>query len=219
MELDEMKLAWRQIDRKLDALQSANADLRIEMGVNKAWQSMWRVKALIWSEAIINGAALVLLGNYIAGQTALRFIVPALVLYPAAIATFACTIAQIVLLARIEYSAPVLVIQRQLESLRVLRLRTVQAEFLSALLLWMPFAIVLMHALNGIDLYALGAVWMASNVTLGVVTVPVLWWVAERFGPMLNRSAFGRNLLDDLTGRGLAAAREQIATITKFVAE
>ncbi|MER3547267.1 MAG: hypothetical protein C4338_06545, partial [Rhodanobacteraceae bacterium] len=163
--------------------------------------------------------ALFLLGDFIADQRAIRFIVPAIALYPAFIAIFASSVAQLLLLSRIDYAAPVLDIQRRLESLRTLRLRTVQWELISALLLWVPLAIVLMQGLKGIDLYALGAGWIAANVALGVAAIPALWWAARRFGPAFNRSRLGRLLLDDLTGHGLAEARAQLAAISAFAGE
>lgn len=219
MELDEMRQAWREVDRKLQKLRFANENLRIEMHACRARQSMWRTELLMWIEAIANGLGLLLLGVFIAQQSALRFILPAALLYPAAVAIFASSVAQLVLLSRIDYGAPVLDIQRQLESLRLLRLRTTQGELLSALLLWVPLAVVLMRALKGIDLYALGAGWIAVNVALGAAAIPLLWWLAKRFGPLFNRSRFGRILLDDLAGRGLAEARGQMAATARFAAE
>ncbi|HXS73353.1 MAG TPA: hypothetical protein VN725_04860 [Rhodanobacteraceae bacterium] len=219
MELDEMKLAWQQMNRKLDALQTMNANLGAERKAGRARRTMLRARALIWSETIIAGLTLLALGGFIWDQTAMRFMVPALILYPVAIAVFASGIRQLMLASRIDFSEPVLEIQRQLESLRGLRLRTTQMEFLWMLLLWVPVAIVIARCV-GVDLYAaMGAPWMAWNVALGVAAVPCLLWLARRFAPAFNRSSIGRTLIDQLTGQGLAATREQVAAIARFERE
>ncbi|GEM_PF-4294686 len=216
MELDEMKQAWQQMTGRLDALQASNVKLRTDMQKDKVARSMRRTSLLIWFEAIVNGAGLLLLGTFVARQDALRFTMAALILYPAAIAIFASSVAQLTMLAKLDYGDEVLAIQKKLESLRMLRLRTVQMELLFSLLLWVPLAIVLMRAMFGTDLYSLGTSWLLADIALGTVAIPVLWLLARCFGSAFNRSAFGRFLVDDVTGRGLAEARIRMAALARF---
>lgn len=216
MELDEMQSAWRDLSDRLDRLASGCAGLRVEMQKNEVARSLRSTLAWTAADLVGSAATLGLLGAFVASQTAWRFIVPALVLYPLAIATLAASVAQCVLLVRLDYGDPVVAIQARLERLFMLRLRTIRMELLFACLLWLPIMIVLMRGIAGADLYALGPAWLAANAAFGALMVPALWLLARYAGPRFNRTAFGRFLLDDLTGRGLADARRRLADIARF---
>ena len=218
MELDEMKLAWRQADDKLDRLQADYSDLRVQMGKNEVARSLRSTTAWVWADVVGNVVTLVLLGLFLSNQHAWRFIVPALILLAACIGAFAGSIAQYVVLTRIDFGDPVLVIQAKLERFFLFRLRTLQFVLLLACLLWLPLAIVFMHFM-GVDLYAAGTAWLVANAAFGLLTVPALWLLARYAGPRFGRTAVGRFLLEELTGRGLAAARRRTDELARFVRE
>lgn len=219
MELDEMKLAWQQMNAKLDALQAADDNLLVEVQKDRALRSMWRTSALIWFETASNGLVLVLLGIFIMDQRTWLFIVPALILYPAAIAMFASSVLQLRWLTQVDFGESVIVIQQKLERLYALRLRVAKVTVLLVCLLWVPLAIVLARGLWGGDLYAAGTIWLVANVVLGIVAIPVLWSLAHCLGKAFNQSRWGRFLLDDLAGHGLAQARRRMAAIADFASE
>lgn len=218
MELDEMKLAWQQVNARLDALQATNVSLRVQVQSGIAARSLRRTSALVWYETVVNGLGLVLLGVFIARQQQLRFILPGLLLYPSFIALFASCVAQLVGLARLDFSGEVLAIQRRLEWLYVLRLRTAQMEGLFVLLLWVPLMIVISRAI-GFDMYTLSTGWLAAQVALGVIAIPVLWALARRYGSAFRRSAVGRYVLESAVGFGLTRARARVAAIIRFAQE
>lgn len=219
MELDEMKQAWQQVSKKLDTLQSGYAELRLQTRKEGVARALRRTSALGWFEIASNGLVLLLLGVFIAHQDVWRFILPALILYPPFIALFAGSVLQVLWLTQLDFGDSVVAIQQKLERLYALRLRTFQMTLLFACLLWVPMAIVLMRGIPGIDLYAYGPAWLVSRVAFGVVAIPILWWLARRFGQTFNRSAFGRFLLEDVTGHGLAEARRRVAAIGDFAAD
>lgn len=219
MELDEMKNTWRAMSARLDTLDAECRVLRLEVRKERAVKPLRRTSAVIWFEAVSNGLMLVLLGVFIAHQDAWRFIVPALILYPPSIALFANSVLQLFRLARLDFGDGVAVIQQKLERLYVLRLRMFQMTLLFACLLWVPLAIVLAHGIDGSDLYAMGSAWMTANVVFGIAVIPAGWWLARRFGAAFGHSAFGRFLLEDVTGHGLAAARRRVAALARFAAE
>lgn len=219
MELDEMKSAWKQVSDRLDRLAHGYAGLRVEIGKHEAARSLR--STLGWIGADIAGSAVVLglLGAFLVSEHAWRFIVPALVLYPVSIAAFASSVAQGVLLVRLDYGEPVLAIQARLSRLYTLRLLTLQLELLFACLLWLPIVMVFMRGIAGADLYAMGPAWLAANAAFGVLMVPVLWLAARCAGPRFSRTALGRFLLEEVTGRGLARARRRLAGIAQFERE
>lgn len=216
MELDEMKSAWQQVSDRLDRLADRYAGLRLEMQKNEVARSLRSTIGWIGADIVGSAVTLGLLGAFVASEHAWRFIVPALVLYPVSIAILASGVAQCLLLVRLDYGEPVVAIQARLGRLYTLRLRTLQLELLFACLLWVPIVIVFMRGVARVDLYALGPMWLAANAAFGVLVVPVLWLIARSAGPRFRRTAFGRFLLEEVTGRGLAKARRRMAEIARF---
>lgn len=102
------------------------AALRTDMQMDRAARSMWRTTVLVWFEAASNGLCLLLLAAFIARHDALCFTAAGLILYPAVTANFASSVVQIVRLARLDYGGGVLAVQKGLESLYLLRLRTLR---------------------------------------------------------------------------------------------
>lgn len=219
MELDEMKTAWRQATDKLDRLAADYSDLRLQLGKSDAARSLRSTAAWVWADVVGSAITLVLLGLFLANQHAWRFIVPALILLPACIGTLASSLVQYAMLARVDFGDSVLAIQARLERFFLLRLRTLQFELLFACLLWLPLAIVLMRGVMGVDLYAAGTAWLIANAVFGVLAVPALWLLARYAGPWFGGTAVGCFLIEELTGRGLAAARRQMDALARFARE
>lgn len=219
MELDDMKLAWQDVAGKLDRLQSEYASLRVDLRKQAASKPLRRTSALIGYEAIANSVLLVLLVAFIAHEHVLRFLIPALLLLPAFTAICVTSVQQVATLLQVDFADSVIAIRGKLDRLYLLRRRGARMEFIFVCLLWVPLVIVGVRALGGGDLYAMGATWLASNVALGVVMIPVGWWVAQRYRAALERTRWGQLLIDDCTGRGLAEARRRIAALAEFAAE
>lgn len=219
MELHEMKQAWQQISGELDALRSGYSDLRIEVKKEGIARSLSTTSVLIGFETVMSGLWLLLLGIFVARQDSWRSMIPALIVYPAAIVSFASRVLQVVMLVRLDYGSEVLAIQTKLERLYMLRMRTVQTDLLLGWLLWVPSVIVVMHFVGWAVPYSVGWPSLAAGIAFGAVTVPVLWWLARHFGSEFNRSAIGRYLLASVTGFGLAEARRRVAVMARFADE
>jgi hypothetical protein len=85
------------------------------------------------------GAVVVALGSFIYEHIAMvRVALPAAALDVFAIAILIAMIRQIAVGLQIDYDKPIAVIQKQLEDLRVLRIRYIQGIFLAATLAWTP---------------------------------------------------------------------------------
>jgi hypothetical protein len=116
-----------------------------------------------------------------------------------------------------DYSQPIAVLQKRLELLRKLRIRYVQAIFLTMTLAWVPIVIVVMKGALGVDAYqAFPTSWLVGNVAVGFAILAVGYWLARHFGPRFTSTAFGRQFLRDLAGYNLNAASRSLGTVEEF---
>jgi hypothetical protein len=159
---------------------------------------------------------IVLLGQFLAAHwDEPRFFGPALLLHGWLIAMFASAVRQVILVRGIDYEQPIAGIQRQLEELRVLRVRTAQWGMLTGQLVWWaPWIVVAMKGFWGLDAYAIfGYQYVLANVAFGLAVIPLVVWVARRWGGELRGWPVVEGLARDLAGREVMEAREFLATI------
>jgi serine/threonine-protein kinase len=218
MELDELKEKWEEHDRKLDLSLRLNRRLLRDSYTVRARFALWRLAGMLALGSIVILAVIVALGRFIAvNWSAPRFVVPAMVLDMMAIAALAVFIAQMGLALTMDYSQPIAQIQKRLETVRKLRIRYVQAIFLTSTLTWAPIFIVVMKAALGVDVYrAFDTTWLVANVAIGLAILAIGLWLARKFGSRLASTAFGRQFLRDLAGYNLNAASRFISSIEEF---
>ncbi|HZL69092.1 MAG TPA: hypothetical protein VFC29_17390, partial [Candidatus Limnocylindrales bacterium] len=163
-------------------------------------------------------AIIVVLGNFIYEHISMaQFAVAGVALDVYSIVTLNFLIRQIALALRIDYGKPIATIQKQIEALRVLRIRTIQWGVLAGLVAWVPFMIVLFKVAFGVDIYE--AAWVWSNVAFGLALIPVAIWVSKKFGDRMDRSPIIQGLMKSLSGHNLNAAADFLMTLSKFEEE
>jgi len=216
MELDAMKEKWAEYDRKLD--------VGIRLGVMAATRDGVQSPLRRFSVLVGLGAAFGLIGTFILGQfiyshwSEPRYALPAVVMDIWTIAALAASIRQMVMAAGIEYDAPVAAIQRQIERLRALRLRTIQWALLSGQVVWwIPFLIVALKGFFDVDVYAVcGTGFLAVNLIFGLVLIPVAIAATKKLGDRAGKSPAIRWLMTSLAGYNLNAASAFLATLSEF---
>lgn len=218
MEFDEMKAAWRELDRRMDAGVERDRHIWKELKLDRTrstlrWLAGWPVVELVFDVL-----AVVLLGALLLEHAhAVRYAAPILALHIAAIVKLAATIRQLAMIARIDYAAPVVEIQRRLAALRALRIRTTKWVLLLAPLMWTPLAIIAAKALLGFDLYrGFGPLWVALNLAFGAAVIALALWIARRHAGWFRSSRFMQQLADDIAGRSLTAATGHLDEIARF---
>lgn len=218
MELDELKEKWAEHDRKLEVSLRLNRQLLRETYATRARFALWRLAGMLALGSIAVLAVIVTLGRFIAANwPAPRFVAPAMVLDIMAIAALATFIAQIGLALGMDYSQPIALLQRRLETLRKLRIRYVQALFLTSTLTWAPIFVIAMKTFLGVDVYrTFGTTWLVANVAIGFAILAIGYWLATHFGPRFTNTAFGRQFLRDLVGYNLNAASRSLSSIEEF---
>lgn len=221
MDLDELNAKWAEYDRKLDTTIRLNMELLRATKPNKARSALQRLMLGITLEAVIDLAAIVALGAFIyIHREQGRFMSPAIALDLFSIAVLSAQIRQIVTAVEIDYGKPVATIQKQLERLRMLRIRYTQWTLLAAPLVWTPLLIVALKGFYGLDAYHIfGAAWLSANLLFGLAIIPLAIWISRRFGDRMARFPIVQRLMRDLTGYNLAVATDFLATLSEFEEE
>jgi hypothetical protein len=218
MDLDELKEKWTELDRKLDVNIRLNRQLLSATKLNQTRSSLKRLAVYMGLEAAAWFAIIVVLGNFIYEHISMaQFAVAGVALDVYSIVMLNFLIRQIALALRIDYGKPIATIQKQIEALRVLRIRTIQWGVLAGLVAWVPFMIVLFKVAFGVDIYE--AAWVWSNVAFGLALIPVAIWVSKKFGDRMDRSPIIQGLMKSLSGHNLNAAADFLMTLSKFEEE
>jgi serine/threonine-protein kinase len=219
MTLDDLKTAWADLDRKLTFTQAAVHRLHTTHALDRAKSSL---RPLAWKlgwELLEGVAAAVLTGVLLANNFAeTRFALPGVALLALAVGGVAATLRQVVLLRRLDYSAPVVDIQKHLAELRAFRLRAWLGVVFLCPVIWAAGVVVLPKAV-GVDVYdGFGWPWVVANFAFGVVFLVVAVAAARKLADRFRGSKWLTKLADDLTGRSLARAAEHVRQAAEFTA-
>lgn len=180
-----------------------------------------RESGLMLPALLLNLVAVGWLGSFLGDHVGEpRFAIPAAVLLGAAVFVVATSLRQLVLWWRIDHDAPVVAHQRQLERIKLERVRVTKLLLLASPLLWTPLIIVSLEALFDADAYRLlGVAFLAANLLFGVAAIPVLLFLARRYGERLVGRPLLRRLADDVAGRNLDAALDYLRSLAAFEEE
>jgi hypothetical protein len=192
MELDELKDRWADRDRKLDLSIRLNRQLLRSLNTQRLRSPVQRFAWLIGLGAVSGVFAAGWMGQFIyANWGEPRFVLPAVVLDLWVIASMAASVRLVVGALQIDYSQPVAAIQRQIESLRVLRMRVTRWALLTGQLVWwIPALIVVLKGVWGVDAYqVLSPTFFVVNLAVGFALIPVAIWAAKKIGPGYNLEA------------------------------
>jgi bacteriorhodopsin len=230
MDLDDLKTRLAEQDAKLDQAIRLNTTAVRELQLSKTKSSLrWLVRGVVF-ELVMAIVATVWLGDFIFGHLReARFLLPAVLVDLCAIAYLGACIRQLALAAGVNYSNPVVTVQKELGKLRILRIRTTQWTMMLSFVLWFPVVVVLLEGFLGVDLWRiLGAVgerngsflaWVVANVLFGLAVALVLLWVSNRYADRMDRSPAIQRLLDDFAGRSLTKALTSLDAVVRFETE
>ncbi len=214
MELDDMKLAWAGLDQRLDKQYALNFQLLRDGKLDKARRGL---RPLMWGQAIQLTIG-VLITCWAGAFWATHWHVTHLLicgllvhLYGILLIVFAARV--LYLIQRMDYAAPVLVIQRQLADLRSWRVR-VEAPVHGVLgcFVWIPVTWMSL-AWYGIDLWSPGfMLWAIASSLVGLAAVVSVVW-------LMRRAGMARKIEDNAAGRSLQKAEAMLVDIARFEQE
>jgi len=216
MELDALREKWAERDRRLDAILRLNQRLLREVKMSRVRSPLQRFAVWVGIGAVLEFAGIVLMRQFlVAHWDQPRFLVPALLLDVWLMAMLAAAVRQLILVRGIDYEQPIAVMQRQLEALRVLRVRTAQWALLTGQFVWwVPAVVVAMKGVLGLDAYEIfGFPYILVNLAFGLAVIPLAVWVARRYGETMSGWPVMQGLLRDLAGREVVVALTFLTTL------
>lgn len=223
MNLDMLRTEWAARDEKLESALRLNTRRLRESFLETNRAEIGRLIPFGGFEIAVWVGTLAALGLFMANHVGeMRFFVPALLIHVWTLVTGVVGLRQRTAMRALDYSQPTLATQRQLEALRIDRIRTFKWAFLTGQIVWwVPLTIVLFQGLLGVDLYASEFLrkFMAINVAAGVLFIPFAIWASKRIAGRFGNSGALARLADAIAGRDISAARDFLEKLARFEKE
>lgn len=216
MELDDLKQAWQDLDRKLDR-QHAMDVLRFREERGKRLKSgLWPL-ALGQALQMLLGVATLLLGVdvWTGHREVPHLLAIGLSLHVYGVAMIVSGGVVGALIAKIDYAAPVLDIQKRLALLRKVYVRTGTALGLAWWLMWMPFVAAILMAAFGADLYLNAPSVFTVGTAVGVAGLLATWGLHRWMGHP-SRPRLAQAMENSMTGASLRRAQALADEIARF---
>ncbi|MEO5561705.1 MAG: hypothetical protein ABIR10_18720, partial [Dokdonella sp.] len=219
MELDDLKLAWQTLDRRLEQQNALNLQLFKDGRLDKTRRGL---RPLIWGQAVqmLIGAAgaFWFAPFWIAHRHELPLLLAGLTMHAYCIGLIVFGAVMQARIAHIDYAAPVLQIQRELLSLR----RTyVIGGLLLGLPWWflyVPLIMVLAKVGDNVDVFDSAPSFVFTSLAVGGAGL-LLTWALHRWANRLGRARIGRWLDDTAAGASIRRAQAAVDDLSRFEKE
>lgn len=221
MNFEAMQSRWNEYDRRLDTVLHASAAVLRQPALDKAKSSLQRLSRWIIVELLMNFIVVFFTGRFIAHHfREMKFLLPAIGVDVCAILLIVAGVHQLIGLKRSDLGAKIIDSQRQIETLRIQRIRMNKWVLMVGPLVWAPLLIVFFKGAFNLDVYVVFSTkWLIANVLFGAAFIPLMLWVSKRYGDRFHQSAFLKALMNDLAGRSLVSAATFLAELTRFERE
>lgn len=216
MELDDFKQAWQMLDRRLEQQRAFNVQIYRD---SRSAQMRQGVRPLVWGQAIqlIVGVAGVLFFApiWIAHWREPGLLIAALTMHVYCIGMIVVGAMTLVHVARLDYAAPVLLIQRQLSQLR--KTYAIAGACIVGLPWWFLTAPLLVVLTRGaIMVVAPSVIWIQLAVGAAGLLATVWFY---RWSRHPGRTALARKIDESTVGGSLRRAQAALDEIVQFERE
>ncbi len=217
MELDDLKAAWKTLDRKLEL---DNALRLAELRDRKAERMRHSLRPLAWGQSVqmLFGAAVMLMGAACWARHMDNGLLLAcgLVVHAYGLAV-AIAAGNVIGKARaIDLGAPVVEMQLRLARLRKAYLVSSRIAGLPWWVMWMPMLCVVIGVVYPVlpgPFHA--AAWIWSTLAVGAAGLAGTW-LFHRWAHQPRRAEFGRRMDDYFAGSALREAQAQLDELVRF---
>jgi hypothetical protein len=211
-ELENIRADWAMRDQFLASTVRVQTNLLRKVLIEQNMKTVRRLGAMQGIDLLIHIAFMAAFSIFLARNFGdWKFFIPAAALQLWMIVNAVVKIREREALRAVNLGLPPSDVQRQLARLRLERARSLQWALLTGQIVWwVPLAIVTLKGLFGVDLYTVSAfmpTFMAINLGLGLVFIPVALLLGRFVGPLIADTHFARGVIDAITGRDLAEAR------------
>ena len=214
MELDDMKLAWQTLDRRLELRNALDLELRKERKLDKMKSGL---RPLVIGQAVQMALGILMIVLF-APIWARHLATPHLLVYGLSLHAYALMMIlaaarDLQLIRSIDYSSPVLEIQKRIAELRAWHLRIGPYFAIVGCVMWVPITLVVFYWL-GADIWVHApqvVYWLvASSFVCVAVTWGFLRWLRS------SKTRFARSVAEGAGGKSVLRAQAALAEIARF---
>lgn len=220
MELHELQQAWQQYDRKLDRHIKLNQQVLQEINRNKAQSRLRNLLIIRAIESVFFLGVMLILGNFMAQHWEHPpLLLSALVLNIFTIIGFSGSIGQIILIFRLDYSQPILAIQKKLKQIEAHLIQNLRLLLLS-IPFYLAYLLIGFRALWGVDLYTHGnPTWWIAQIAFSVALIPVALWLYRKIHFRNMHIAWVRSFIYGAGGQSVEKALRLLGDLEEFEQE
>ncbi|QVL33485.1 hypothetical protein KIH39_06125 [Telmatocola sphagniphila] len=221
METEELKSLWNELGNLSTKVASLDGKIVEVQNRPKLSQYISRFNALLILELAMDLVAVLFTGSFLFTHLhEPKFLIPGLFLHLSVILLIAQRIRLIIKTKKLDFSAPVLWVQKHLSEIRALRVTIHRWILILSPLIWIPFAIVATQGALGIDLYKeFDPAWILANLLLGLLILAGSLWVSHRYATYLQESIWFGQIADQLAGRSLKQISKVLTDLESFETE
>lgn len=194
LDMQTLERAWQGLDSRLANQSIALRALRTRAGMRGARARLRLVSAGQVMQLAFALAIVLWAGSYWFDHLETPHLaVFGMAIHVYGIAALVASTLQLARLARVDYRAPVLELQRELIGLRKLRVRGERVLLTLGFALWAPVAFIALDAI-GVDVWKTSPASVWANFAAGIAMGAVALWLSYRFRDSFERDAAGRSL-------------------------
>jgi len=160
-DLDDLKIAWKELNRQVER---QNALTLRQITENKLGRFRSGLRPLVFGQTLqlIVGVVITIVSAdfWVGHLNQLHLLLSGLFLQAYGILFIAFAVRDLILIRRIDYSAPIVVIQKQLAELRAWHVRAAVWYGMAGSVVWLPVLIIILHLLGAdVWIHKPRAVW------------------------------------------------------------
>lgn len=181
MELQELANIWNGSDNKLENTIKINKSLFMEASINRIKTELSPISRNSFFEIIVNLLFLFLMLKYsVSNLSAIKFLIPGLILIVFTCYNLIFCIKKLFLIYGIDAQTPVLLTQKKLEMLKLMKIKEIQMLYIFIPLLAPVFLIVGANAFLNIDLYQF-INWLIAQTAAGILIAAIIVYILKKF--------------------------------------